>query len=329
MVEGRAHHDHGPAGVVHPLAQQVLSEAALLALDHVGERLELALVGAGDRLAAAAVVQKSIHGLLQHALLVANDDIRRIQVEKPLQAIVAVDDAPVQVVQVGGRESAAIQRHERPQIRRQHRQDLHDHPFRPVAGLDEGLDDLEPLGELLDLGFRAGRVELFAQLHGLRLEVHGPQQVPDGLGAHLGPELVTILLDRVEVGVLRQQHVLLEGRHARLDHDVGFEVQHALDFPHRHIQDQAEARRQGLQEPDMRDRAGELDVAHSLAAHLGQGDLHTALLTDHTAMFEALVLAAQALVVADRTEQLGAEQPVALRLEGAVVDGLRLLDLSI
>src|SRR5579885_3677242 len=36
----------------------------------------------------------------------------------------------------------------------------------------------------------------------------------------------------------------------------------------------------------------------------------------------------QALVVLDRPEDLGAEQPVALRLEGAVVDGLRLLDLA-
>src|SRR5262249_41248623 len=41
-----------------------------------------------------------------------------------------------------------------------------------------------------------------------------------------------------------------------------------------------------------------------------------------------LVLAAQALIVLDRAEDAGAEQPVPLRLEGAVVDGLRLLDLA-
>jgi succinylarginine dihydrolase len=38
-----------------------------------------------------------------------------------------------------------------------------------------------------------------------------------------------------------------------------------------------------------------------------------------------LVLAAQTFVVLHRAEDLGAEQAVALRLERAVVDGLRLL----
>jgi hypothetical protein len=41
-----------------------------------------------------------------------------------------------------------------------------------------------------------------------------------------------------------------------------------------------------------------------------------------------LVLSAQALVVLDRAEDLGAEQAIAFRLEGAVVDGLGLLHLA-
>src|SRR5574337_1281977 len=69
-------------------------------------------------------------------------------------------------------------------------------------------------------------------------------------------------------------------------------------------------------------------MAHALAAHLRQRDFHAALLADHTAVLEALVLAAQALVVLDRAEDLGAEQAVALGLEGAVVDGLGLLHLA-
>jgi hypothetical protein len=77
------------------------------------------------------------------------------------------------------------------------------------------------------------------------------------------------------------------------------------------------------------DRACELDVAHALAAHLRQRHLDAALLADHAAVLEALVLAAQALVVLDRPEDLGAEQTVPLRLEGAVVDGLRLLHLAV
>ena len=74
---------------------------------------------------------------------------------------------------------------------------------------------------------------------------------------------------------------------------------------------------------------GELDVTHPLAADLGERDLHPALLADDTTVLESLVLAAQAFVVLDGPEDLRAEQPVALGLERAVVDGLRLLDLAV
>src|SRR5450755_759175 len=78
----------------------------------------------------------------------------------------------------------------------------------------------------------------------------------------------------------------------------------------------------------MRDRGGQLDMAHPLAPHLGQRDLDAALLADDAAIFHALVLAAQALVVLDRPEDAGAEQAIAFRLECAVVDRFRLLDLA-
>jgi hypothetical protein len=54
-------------------------------------------------------------------------------------------------------------------------------------------------------------------------------------------------------------------------------------------------------------------------------DFNAALLADHAAVLQALVLAAQALVVLDRAKDLGAEQTIALRLESTVVDGFRLL----
>src|SRR5246500_4554056 len=48
-------HDHRTAGIVDALAEQVLAEAALLALEHVGERLQRTLVGAGDDAATSAI----------------------------------------------------------------------------------------------------------------------------------------------------------------------------------------------------------------------------------------------------------------------------------
>src|SRR5258705_5699776 len=75
----------------------------------------------------------------------------------------------------------------------------------------------------------------------------------------------------------------------------------------------------------MRHGARELDMPHALATQLGERDLDAALLADHPAVLQALVLSAQALVVLDRPEDLGAEQAVPLRLESAVVDRLGLL----
>jgi hypothetical protein len=50
--------------------------------------------------AAAAVVEQRVDGLLQHPLLVVDDDLRRPEVEQPLEAVVAVDHPAVQVVEV-------------------------------------------------------------------------------------------------------------------------------------------------------------------------------------------------------------------------------------
>ena len=123
-----ADNDDRTAAVVDALAEQVLTEPALLALEHVGERLELAVAGARDGAAATAVVDERIDRFLQHPLLVAHDDLRRAELEESLQAVVAVDHAPVEVVEVGRRETTAVELHHRTQLRRDDRQDVEDHP---------------------------------------------------------------------------------------------------------------------------------------------------------------------------------------------------------
>src|SRR5438132_958400 len=90
------------------MAEEVLAEPALLALQHVAERLQPMVAGAGDRPAAAAVVDQRVARLLEHPLLVADDDLRRPELEEPLEPVVAVDDAAIQVVEVGRGEAAAV-----------------------------------------------------------------------------------------------------------------------------------------------------------------------------------------------------------------------------
>ena len=145
------------------------------------------LPGSGDRTTTTAVVEQRVDGLLEHALLVVDDDLRRTEVEQTLEPVVAVDHATVEVVQVGGREAATVELHHRAQVRRDDRNGVEDHADRLVAGLAEGVDDLEALdGADLALALAGG----------------------DGLleGVHLGVqvEVLEALLDR------RSAHVALE-----------------------------------------------------------------------------------------------------------------------
>ena len=97
----RADHDDRTARVVDSLAEQVLAEAALLALEHVAEMdFSGRLPGPVTGSTTAAVVEQRVDRLLKHALLVVDDDLRRTEVEQPLESVVAVDHATVQVVQV-------------------------------------------------------------------------------------------------------------------------------------------------------------------------------------------------------------------------------------
>ena len=155
------------------------------------------------------------------------------------------------------------------------------------------------------------------------------QHALDRFGADAGGEGVfAILVLRFEELVLGQQLELLQRRQARLGDDVALEIEHALELLELHVEQQADAARQRLQEPDMRNRRGQFDVAHALAANLGHGHFDAALLADDALVLHALVLAAQALVVLDRTEDARAEQTVTLGLERPVVDRLGLLDLA-
>ena len=184
---------------------------------------------------------------------------------------------------------------------------------------------------MIFLGFSSDLVvgQLLEQRLALALEVEVHQHLLDRFGADAGGEgVLAIFVLRVEQLVLGQQLVLLERGQARLDDDVALEIEDALELLQLHVEQQADAARQRLQEPDVRDRRGQLDMAHALAADLRDGDLDAALLADDALVLHALVLAAQALVVLDRAEDARAEQAVTLGLERAVVDRLRLLDLA-
>ena len=209
-LQRRARHDHRPAGVVDALAEQVLAEPTLLALEHVRERLQRPVARAGDRAASAPVVEEGVDGLLEHALLVVDDDLGRAEVEQPLQPVVPVDHAPVEVVQVARGEAAAVELHHRAQLRRDDRDRLEDHPLRTVLRGDERVHDLQPLDRALLLLALRGADDL---AQGLRLgvEVEVLEQLADRLRAHAALEVDAEAVRRAEAVLqLAEQHLVVD-----------------------------------------------------------------------------------------------------------------------
>src|SRR3989449_1531727 len=332
------HHDDRPARVVHALAEQVLAEPALLALQHVGQRLEGPLAASPNRLGAAAVVEQRVHRFLEHPLLVAENDLRRAVQDQLLQPVVPVDHPAVQIIQVGRGEAPAVERHERPQVGRNHGHNVENHParvvalFAGVARVAHRVYDLEPLQHLL-LAMLAGLVrDGVAQFVGELVDVDPLEQQADRRRPDVRPErrvaLGLCLVAQLEEAILIQQLALLHFLLARLDHHVIRVVDHPLEIAQRHVEQVAHRRRQRLEEPDVRHGHRELDVAHALAPHLGQRHLDAAAVADHAAIPDPLVLAAVALPVLDRAEDALAEQPIPFRLERPVVDRLGLRDFA-
>ena len=285
------------------------------------------LFGPGDRTPAAAVVDQRVDRFLQHALFVLDDDLGRVELEQPLEPVVAIDDAAIEIVEVGRGEAAAVELHHRAQLGRDHRHGREHHPLRTVAAGEECFDDLEPLDRLEPL-LPARLLELFAQVFLQLAQVEVAQQLANRFGAHAGLEAIAELLARFAVLLLGEHLALGQRRVARIDHDVGREVDDLLELARRHVEQDADAARHALEVPDVADRRRELDVAHALAAHLGARDLDAAAIADHALEADALVLAAVALPVFGRAEDLLAEEAVALGLERAVVDRLGLLDFA-
>src|SRR5262249_15975761 len=147
------------------------------------------------------------------------------------------------------------------------------------------------------------------------------------LGLELGEVLLELLRARVDVDVHLVGDALLLHRELRLDRgqvavpgvlvdvgdEVGREVDDLLQVFRRQVEQVAEARRNALEVPDVRDRGSELDVAHPLPAYLRAGHLDAAALADDALEPDALVLAAVALPVPGGTEDLLAEQAILFR----------------
>ena len=252
-----------------------------------------------------------------------------MQLDKLLQSIVAIDHPPVEVIQIGSGETPSIQGHQRAELRRDHRNHIQNHPFRLVSRLSKGIHHLEAFGEL-EL-FLLGRLGLHsaAEIDGQFLDIDLLQELLDRLGAHQGRKLVRILLHHLSILLFAEHFLFVQGSIPRIQNHVGLEVEDTLQLSQAQVQQMSDSTRQTLEEPYMGAGTGQFDVAETLPPHLGQRDLDTALVADHSPVLHPFVLPAKTLPIGDGAEDLGAEQTVALRLEGSVVDGLRFGDFTL
>ena len=195
----RTDDDDRTARIIDALAEQVLTETSAFALEHVAERFERTIAGAGDSAAVTAVVEQGVDRFLQHALFVADNDVRRLELKQVLQPIVAVDDAAIEIVQIGGREASAFQRNERTQIRRNDRQNIEHHPIRPGMRGGKALHELQTLRQFLANLFALGVSHRLFQLFVELVEVDFGEKFLDRFRAHAGDKIFAVLFLRFAI----------------------------------------------------------------------------------------------------------------------------------
>ena len=180
------------------------------------------------------------------------------------------------------------------------------------------------------------------------------KKVEDSLGTHLGDELVRIaviekivvliktVVDNVDIlflceeihlmrsiEILHTLGILCPSETTRLDDDVLLIIDDGIEVLCRHTKEITNLVRKRTEVPDMSHRHNELDVSLTLTTYFLLCHLHTTTVADNPFIADALVFTAGALIVFCRTEDALAEQAVTLRLVGAVVDCLRLGNLTI
>ena len=103
-LELRSDDDNGTSGVVYTLTEEVLSETALLTLEHVRQGLELSVArsrcGTLNRCTVTAIVDQCVNSFLEHSLLVPYDDLRCAEIEELLKTVVSSDNSSVEIVKI-------------------------------------------------------------------------------------------------------------------------------------------------------------------------------------------------------------------------------------
>jgi hypothetical protein len=308
------------------LAQQILTEASLLTLQQVGERLQRSVTGTGNWSPASTVVDQGIDGFLQHSLFVADNNVRSPKLQKFIQTIVPVDHATIQIVQIRCRKTSAVKLDHGTQFRRQDGQNIEHHPTRFVTGISECLNDFKALDDTrLALTARAG-LKLLTEPLGEAFNVDFREQIANRFRSHLGDErIATEFLNSFAVIALVDDLHFGERCLSRVNHDICREINDLLKIARRHVEEKSHTARDTAVIPNMCHGRGKAYMSHPLATNLRQRHFYAALIADNTAVTLCLVFATETFPISRRSENLLAEQSIRFRFKCSIVNCFRFL----
>ena len=224
----RTDDDNRTAGIVNTLTEKVLTEASLLTLEHIGERLKRSVVRTRYRAASSAVVDKCVNGLLKHSLFVADNNIGCAKLKELFKAVVTVNNTAVKVVKVRCCKSAAVELNHGTDIRRNNRNNIKNHPLRLVARASECLNDLKTLESLCPLLSRCS-VKLLTKLRRKSVKVNLLKKSLDSLCTHACLEIVLVSFTILHVCLFVKDLLLLKRRIAGIGDDVRCKVENLFE----------------------------------------------------------------------------------------------------
>ena len=202
-----ANDDNRACRIVNTFTQQVLTETTLFTFQAIRQRFQRTVRVALHSRRLTRVVYQAVNGFLQHTFFVAQNNFRSLDFDQAFQAVVANDNTAIQIVQIRCSKAAAVQRYQRAQFGRNHRNDFQNHPFRTVfrACSTERFHHLQTFQRFgLALLRRIG-IGFVAQLIRQRVQIEAAEQIVNGFGAHFGDEFIGVRV--VQKGVIARQTI--------------------------------------------------------------------------------------------------------------------------
>ena len=321
-LQFRSNDDNRTSGIVNSFTKKVLTETSGFTFQHIGKGFQSSVSRACYRTSTASVIDQGIYSLLQHTLLVADNDIRSTKLQKSFQTVVSVDDSSVKIIQVRCCKTSSVQLYHRTKIWRDNRDNGHDHPLRTVAGLTEGLHNLKTFDDSCTF-LACCILKLCFQLYRIFLKIDRFQKLHDGLGTHTYTESLSIRLTCFLVLTLGEYLFVHKSGISRIQNDIVCKVKHFLQCSRRNVKDQTHTGRNSFEVPDMRHRSCKLDVSHTLSTNGRFGYFNTTSVADNAFIANFFVLSTVALPVLARSKNSFAEKTVLFRFQGSVVDCFR------